>query len=73
MPFCAGDKLVWRCTDDGDGTPQPHVDDCGALGNGVCNASENACTGIELGGQCNLTEWLCADELKCESNVCVVK
>ncbi len=70
-PFCQGDKLVWRCTDDGDGTPQAHVDDCHALGGGSCNAVDSTCTGIELGGQCNLTEWLCGDDLKCQSNVCV--
>ncbi len=73
VPYCDGDKLVWRCTDDGDGTPQPHVDDCAALGSGTCNASDTTCSGIELGGQCNLTEWLCGDELSCENNVCVVK
>jgi|GEM_PF-5129604 len=71
VPFCSGDLLVWRCADDGDGIGQPHVDDCAALGNGTCNATDNTCTNIQAGGRCNLTEWLCATGLSCQNNECV--
>lgn len=71
VPFCHGNQLVWRCSDDGDGTPQPHVDDCAALGSGTCDAVANKCVGIHQGGTCNTTEWICGAGLKCQSNKCV--
>lgn len=71
VPYCSDDLLVWRCAQDGDGTGQPHVDDCGALGGGTCDATQNACVGITEGGRCNATEWFCGSGLKCESKVCV--
>ncbi len=71
VPFCAGDRLVWRCGDDGDGIGQPHVDDCTALGNGTCDAATNKCVNIQRDGTCNLTEWICAAGLRCQNDVCV--
>ncbi len=71
VPFCNGERLVWRCNDDGDGIGLPRVDDCAALGNGTCNAAENKCTNIQLGGTCNTTEWICGAGLRCESGLCV--
>ena len=71
VPYCRDNKLVWRCTDDGDGTPQPHIDDCTMLGNGTCDASSKKCLNIQAGGRCNATEWICAQGLRCTNNKCV--
>ncbi|MBW2736625.1 MAG: hypothetical protein JRH20_29915, partial [Deltaproteobacteria bacterium] len=70
-PYCSENLLVWKCVDDGDGTPQAQVDDCTGLGNGSCDAEKNACVDIEEGGRCNTTEWFCAVGLKCVDLTCV--
>ena len=70
-PYCSGNLLVWRCSEDGDGQGQAYVDDCAALGEGRCDAVSNTCVGIKLGGTCDLESWICDGGLKCDNKTCV--
>lgn len=70
VPFCVGELLVWRCSADGDGIGQPHVDDCQLLGGGSCSAGDATCVDIQEGGVCNSTEWFCAEGLDCVDGEC---